>query len=101
MKDCNKIKSKLAQQEKPCICLGYAKKHKAGTYRLYNMVTGRILLSRDVAFMRKTFQEYEKDNALKPHEKYDDHDSSPPKSKYDEDDNGDEYSDAIYAKMPR
>ncbi len=51
--------------------------------------------------MCKTFQEYEKNNALKPHEKYDDHDSSPPESRYYKDDNGDEDSDAVYAKMSR
>ncbi len=53
--DCNKIKSKLAQRGKPCIWLGYTKNHKAGTFHLYNTITGRILLSRDVTLMRKTF----------------------------------------------
>ena len=51
--------------------------------------------------MCKTFQEYEKDNALKPHEKYDNHDSSSPESKYNKDDDGDEDSDTVYTKIPR
>ncbi len=94
---CNKIKAKLAQQDKPFIWMGYAKYHKAGAYRLYNKVTGKNLPNRDVIFMHKTFHEYEKDNVLKPHEKYDDKTSSP-KSMEDKDDDGDEDSDAIYAK---
>ncbi len=77
MADCSNIKVKLAQQGKPCIWLGYAKYHKASTYRLYNMVTGQILLIRDVTFMRKTFHNYVKDNALKPHEIYNDKNLAP------------------------
>ncbi len=56
------------------------------------------MLRRDVTFIHKTFQEHEKDNALKLHQKYEDHDSSPPESKYDKGDDGDEDSDAVYAK---
>ncbi len=99
--DHNKIKSKLAQQGKPCIWLGYTKNHKAGTFFLYNTVTMRIFLSRHATFMHKTFQEYKQDNALRPHVKCDNHDSSLPESKYDKDNDGDENSDAVYAKKPR
>ncbi len=49
--------------------------------------------------MCKTFHDYVKVNALKPHEKYDDKNSLP-KSMEDKDDGCDENSDAVYEKMP-
>ena len=39
--------------------MGFAEDHKAGTYRLYNTATGKIILSRDVTFLRKSMKDYE------------------------------------------
>lgn len=51
--DRTKIKGKFADRGKPCFWLGYAKNHAAGTYRLLNCKTNRIIQSRDVIFTRK------------------------------------------------
>ena len=45
------IKSKLSNRGKPCLWMGYADDHSAGTYRLYNPATRKIILSRDVTFL--------------------------------------------------
>ena len=50
--DRTKIKAKFADRGKPCLWLGYAKRHAAGTFRLYNSKTNRIIQSRDVIFTR-------------------------------------------------
>ncbi len=98
MADWNKIKTKLAQQGKPCNSLVYAKDHKVGTYHIYNVFTGQFMLIRDIIFIHKSYQDYEKGRVLKPHESYDDKNSSL-KSIEDKDDEGNEDSDDVYAKM--
>ena len=40
-----------------CIFLGYAEDHSGDVYRFYNMRTGKIILSRDVIWVNKTYQE--------------------------------------------
>ena len=40
-----------------CIFLGYAKDHSGDVYRFYNMRTGKMILSRDVIWVNKTYQE--------------------------------------------
>ncbi len=89
----------MTQQGKPFIWLGYAKYHKVGTYILYHMITGKIVLSRDVIFMRKTFHDYVKDNVLKEQEKCDDKNSLP-KSMEDNNHGRDGDGNVIYAIMP-
>ena len=46
-----RIKAKLADRGKPCMWMGFAKNHKAGTYRLYNQKTNKLIISRDVTFI--------------------------------------------------
>ena len=57
--DTTKIKAKLSDRGKVCMWMGYARDHKAGTYRLYNPTTRKIIMSRDVIFLRKSTKEYE------------------------------------------
>ena len=40
-----------------CIFLGYAEGHSGDVYRFYNMRTGKMILSRDVIWVNKTYQE--------------------------------------------
>ena len=40
-----------------CIFLGYADDHSGDVYRFYNMRTGKMILSRDVIWVNKTYQE--------------------------------------------
>ncbi|MCP4744763.1 MAG: hypothetical protein GY874_01280, partial [Desulfobacteraceae bacterium] len=54
-----KIKAKLSDCGKVYMWRGYAKDHKAGTYRLYNPTTRKMIMSRDVVFLRKSTKEYE------------------------------------------
>ena len=45
------IKNKLDDRRKLCYWMGYTRDHSAGTHRMYNHVTKRIILSRDVTFL--------------------------------------------------
>ena len=40
-----------------CIFLGYADDHSGDVYRFYNMRTGKMILSRDVIWINKTYNE--------------------------------------------
>ena len=71
-----KIKGKLASRAKPCLWVGYAEDRAAGCYRALNLQTRKILLSRDVTFLRKTYDVWTKDKAAK----------TPPKSIPEDDD---------------
>ena len=53
------IKNKLADRGKPCLWMGYARDHSAGTFRLYNPATRKMFLSRDVIFLGETSKEVE------------------------------------------
>ncbi len=44
------MKSKLDRRSKRCIMVGYAENHAEDCYRLYNPVTRKIILSRDVTW---------------------------------------------------
>jgi hypothetical protein len=46
-----KIKAKLSARGIIMHWIGYAQDHAAGTYRLYNQDTGRVIMSRDVVFL--------------------------------------------------
>ena len=100
-----KIKDKHDDRGIPCIWLGYAKDHKAGTYRMYSPTTGKCILTRDVIFLRKTYAEFKQDknklnsqmpNLSKTVEQNDDEQSVPDLISYydsdsysnDEDENG-------------
>ena len=49
------IKSKLEYQVKARVFLGYAQNHTGGTYRMLNVLSKRILLSRDSICLNKTY----------------------------------------------
>ena len=52
---------KLANQGIPAIWVGYAKGHPTGTYWVFNPKTKKIILTRDVTFLHKSFGEFSKD----------------------------------------
>ena len=53
-----RIKAKLALQGKPCIWLGYAKSHKAGTYQVLNTTTNKVIITNNVVFLCKNYAEW-------------------------------------------
>ena len=52
------VKSKLEYLGKTCMFLGYAQNHTGGTYRMLNLCSKRIVLSRAVIWINKTYGEY-------------------------------------------
>jgi len=59
--DAQKIKSKLADRGSVCIFVGYATNHAAKTYRMLNMKTKEVWISRDLKWMNQVYGDY------KPH----------------------------------
>ena len=51
-------KSKFAARGKRCSFLGYTEGHSIGTYRLLNLDTGRLILSRDMSFMKAVYGDW-------------------------------------------
>jgi len=47
------IKSKLDDRGEKCMFLGYAANHAANVYRMYNMSTGKVMITRDVKWTGK------------------------------------------------
>ena len=58
-------KAKLNPRGKKCLFVGYAKMHAAGTYRLFNPATRKIILSRDVTFIRSERERGAQKHALR------------------------------------
>ena len=56
----NTHRAKLAYQGTPGIWIGYAKNYPTGTYQIFNPKTKRIILTRDVTFLQKSYGEYSK-----------------------------------------
>ena len=56
----NTHQAKLANQGSLGIWVGYAENHPPGTYRNFNPKTKRIILTRDVTFLQKSYGEYSK-----------------------------------------
>ena len=52
--------SKLANRGTPSIWVGYAENHPAGTYQIFNPKTKKIILTRDMTFLQKSYSEYTK-----------------------------------------
>ena len=52
------LKAKLEDQVKTCMFLGYDQNHTSGTYRMLNLCTKFIKLSRDGIWLHKTYGEY-------------------------------------------
>ena len=46
---------------KTCMWLGYAKNHPAGTYRVLNLKTRKVIITRDVLFLRRSYGDWEND----------------------------------------
>jgi len=44
-------RAKLTEKSTKCMCLGYAENHSGDTYRVYNLSTKRVMLTRDVKWM--------------------------------------------------
>ena len=57
------IRGKLTNRGKTCIFVGYSDKNAGNVYRMFNPTTGRILLSRDIIWLDKTYGQY---HNLKP-----------------------------------
>ena len=53
----SEMKSATQDRGLKCIFLGYADDHSGDVYRFYNMQTGRIITSRDVIWINKTYHE--------------------------------------------
>ena len=51
------VKSKLEYLGKTCMFLGYAQNHTGGTYRMLNLHTKHIVLSRDIIWIKKNYGE--------------------------------------------
>jgi Reverse transcriptase (RNA-dependent DNA polymerase) len=49
---------KLDDKGRTCIFVGYSENYPSGTLRFYNDVTGKILHSRDINWLNKTWSEY-------------------------------------------
>eukprot|EP00980_Cylindrotheca_fusiformis_P029498 scaffold23492_cov240-Cylindrotheca_fusiformis.AAC.1 len=47
--------SKLANRGETCLFVGYAEKHTGDTYEMWNPVTGRVHLSRDIRWLNRMF----------------------------------------------
>ena len=52
------VKAKLADRGKVCVWLGYAADHAAGTHRVWNPETNKVILTRDVLFLRKSYGDW-------------------------------------------
>ena len=50
--------AKLANRGTPGIWVGYAENHPTSTYQVFNPKTKRIILTRDVTFLNKSYGEY-------------------------------------------
>ena len=50
--------AKSANQGAPGIWVGFAKGHPIGTYQVFNPKTKKIILTKDVTFLQKSFREY-------------------------------------------
>jgi hypothetical protein len=52
------VKEKLQDRGQACIFVGYAAQHAGNVYRMMNLKTGRLCLSRDVRWLHKSYGEY-------------------------------------------
>ena len=53
-----KIRGKLDDRGRPCMFVGYAKNHAGNVYRMLNLKTNRIILTRDIIWLKKLYGEY-------------------------------------------
>jgi len=50
--------SKLADKGTPCIFVGYAPSHAAHTYRMFNVQTRHVWVTRDIKWMKQVYGDY-------------------------------------------
>jgi hypothetical protein len=53
-----KIRGKLTDRGRACLFLGYSETHAADVYRMLNLDTHRVIHSRDIIWMNKTYGQY-------------------------------------------
>src|SRR5210317_276422 len=54
----DKIQNKMADRGKLCMFLGYSDEHDDSTYRMMNISTKRVIHTRDIMWLQKTYGEY-------------------------------------------
>ena len=54
----NKTKSKLADRGIPCVFVGYARNHAGNVYRMFNMKTNKVMITRDIIWIGKFYGDY-------------------------------------------
>ena len=52
------MRGKLENHGRTCVFVGYADKHAGDVYRMLNLKTNKIIMSRDILWLNKTFGEY-------------------------------------------
>jgi len=56
--DAQEIQSKLADRGSICIFVGYATSHASKTYRMFNMNSKQVWISRDIKWMNQVYGNY-------------------------------------------
>ena len=54
----NNIQGKLEDRGKVCMFVGYPPSHACDVYKMFNLETKRIILSRDITWLKKTYGEW-------------------------------------------
>ena len=57
----NTHQAKLANCGSPVIWVGYADGHPTGTYQIFSSKAKKIILTREVTFLQKSYKDYSKD----------------------------------------
>lgn len=65
----NKIQNKLKDRGTTMMFVGFAKDHSTGVFRLYNFETGKVIILRNVIWLKKLFGEHFKVTTDKEEEK--------------------------------
>jgi hypothetical protein len=65
IRDIETVKEKLQDRGSPCIFVGYAEKHAGNVYRMYNIKTGQLRLSRDVKWLGRLYKDHDAASPLR------------------------------------
>ena len=82
-----KTRGKLADRGKPCSFMGYAENHAPDDHKMLNLRTNKVVISRDVRWMKRSYGDYKDQSAIQVTVK---------KSESDDDDDWDESDDDAY-----
>ena len=66
-----KTRGKLKDRGFPCMFVGYPKDHAADTYKMFNLQTKKVIMSRNIIWLNKFYSEYKKTEYKKVIEIYD------------------------------